>query len=83
MSSDAAAATDLGGSLRRVCGAFITTPQFLLLGLQAKDGGAVPKATPASWSYQAMCSKVAALPMSDKLSVTCTEGQPLTVNVTP
>jgi len=83
LSSDAAAATDLTGSLRRVCGAFITTPQFLLLGLQAKDGSEVPKATPANYSYQTLCTKVAALPLSDKLSVTCTDGQPLTVNVTP
>ena len=83
LTSDAAAAADLSGSLRRVCGAFISTPQFLLLGLQAKDGSEVPKATPANYSYQTLCSKVAALPLSDKLSVTCTDGQPLTVNVTP
>jgi len=46
-------------------------------------GRAIPSATPDSASYQALCAKVAALPLSDKLSITCTSGQPLTVNVSP
>jgi len=83
LSSDANAVPDLPGSLRRICGAMITTPQFLLLGVQPKDASEVPKATPPSATYQAVCSKVAALPLSDKLSITCTDGQPLTVNVAP
>jgi hypothetical protein len=83
LASDANAAVDLGGSLRKVCGAMIATPQFLLLGIEPKDGNEVPSATPTAASYQTLCSKVAALPLSDKLSVTCTSGQPLTVNVTP
>jgi hypothetical protein len=83
LASDANAAVDLGSSLRKVCGAMITTPQFLLLGVEPKDGSEVPSATPAASSYQTLCSKVAALPLSDKLSVTCTDGQPLTVNVAP
>ena len=83
LSSDANALVDLSSSLRRVCGAMITSPQFLLLGVQPKDSSAVPRATPDSASYQALCSKVAALPLSDKLSITCTSGQPLTVNVSP
>jgi len=83
LSSDANAAVDLSGSLRKVCGAMIATPQFLLLGVQPKDGSEIPGATPTTASYEALCSKVAALPLSDKLSVTCTSGQPLTVNVTP
>lgn len=83
LSSDANAVPDLPGSLRRVCGAMITTPQFLMLGVQPKDATEVPKATPPSATYQAVCSKVAALPAFDKLSITCTDGQPLTVNPAP
>ena len=83
LSTDANAVIDLSGSLRRVCGAMITSPQFLLLGIQPADATEVPSATPAAATYQAICSKVAALPLSDKLSVTCTSGQPLTVNVAP
>jgi len=83
LTSDANAVPDLGGSLRRVCGAMIATPQFLMLGVQPKDASEVPAATPDSASYQAICTKLAALPMSDKLSVTCTSGAPLTVNVAP
>jgi hypothetical protein len=84
LTSDAALVPDLNGSLRRVCGAMITTPQFLMLGVQPKDGSTVPAATPDSAGYDALCSKVAALPLSDaKLSITCTSGSPLTVNVKP
>jgi len=83
LSSDANAIVDLSASLRRACGAMISSPQFLLLGIQPKDASTVPSATPESASYQALCSKVAALPLSDKLSITCTSGEPLTVNVTP
>src|SRR6185369_12314229 len=82
LTSDAALVPDLNGTLRRVCGAMIATPQFLMLGIKPKDGSTVPAATPVSASYDAFCSKVAALPM-DKLSVTCTSGSPLTVNVKP
>jgi hypothetical protein len=83
LNSDANALVDLSASLRKVCGAMITSPQFLLLGVQPKDGSQVPSATPAASSYQTLCSKVAALPLSGKLSITCTSGQPLTVNVIP
>ena len=82
-SSDANAVPDLGGSLRKICGAMITSPQFLMLGVQPKDATSVPKATPTSASYQTLCSKVAAGPLPSKLSVTCTSGQPLTVSVAP
>ena len=83
LASDAHAAVDLSGSLRRVCGAMIATPQFLMLGIQPKDASAIPSATPVTSSYQTLCSKVAALPLPDKLSLTCASGQPLTVNVSP
>lgn len=83
LDADASTVPDLDGSLRQVCGAMITSPQFLLLGIQPKDGSEVPAQTPAAYSYETLCLRVAALPMADKLSVTCASGLPLTVNVAP
>ncbi len=83
MDADPTTLADLNGTLRQVCGAMITSPQFLMLGVQPKDGTDVPALTPTVNSYQTLCTAVAALPLSDKLSITCTSGQPLTVNVTP
>jgi hypothetical protein len=80
--SDASTIPDLNGTLRRICGAMIASPQFLLTGLQPKDGTEVPAQTPTTYSYQNMCTQLAALPLTG-LSVTCTSGQPLTVNISP
>jgi len=83
LDADAASVPDLNASLRQVCGAMITSPQFLLLGVQPKDSTEVPALTPAAYSYQTLCTQLAGLPLGDKLSVTCTSGSPLTVNATP
>lgn len=48
-----------GGNLRRVCAALLGSPQFLLQGIAGK-GGDVPKLTPASASYDAVCAELAA-----------------------
>ncbi len=56
-------------TLRELCGAFVNTPQFLLAGIAGR-GGEVPKLTPASASYAAVCTDVAAhVP-----GATCTAG---------
>jgi hypothetical protein len=60
----------------------IASPQFLLTGLQPKDGSTVPAQTPATYSYQTMCTSLAALPLSG-LSIACTSGQPLAVTIKP
>ena len=83
LDADASTVPDLGGSLRAACGAMITSPQFLLLGVQPKDSTDIPAQTPAPYTYQSLCTKLATLPLGDKLSVTCTSGSALTVNVTP
>ncbi len=80
--ADASTIQDLNGTLRRVCGAMIASPQFLLTGVQPPDGTEVPAQTPAAYSYQAMCTQLAALPLPG-LTVTCASGQPLTVNIKP
>ena len=45
--------------LRQVCGALVGTPQFLLAGIAGR-GGALPKLTPTSAQYDAVCADVAA-----------------------
>jgi hypothetical protein len=82
LEADAKSLPDLDASLRRVCGVMVASPQFLMLGLEAKDGSDVPAQTPAKYSYQTLCTQLATVPLS-KLSVTCTSGSPLTVNVKP
>jgi hypothetical protein len=41
--------------LRRVCGAFLATPQFLLQGLVPRDSRGAPRLTPPSASYDTAC----------------------------
>ncbi len=46
-------------NLRKVCGALLESPQFLLQGIAGK-GGERPKLTPAAASYEAVCGDLAA-----------------------
>ena len=45
--------------LRRVCGALVESPQFLLQGIAGR-GGDLPKLTPADVGYDAVCADLAA-----------------------
>lgn len=83
LEDDASTIAEFETSLRRVCGALLATPQFLMTGLQPKDvdPSLVPTLTPAKFSYDAMCTQLATVALPDKLSVTCSPGQALTVNV--
>ena len=45
-------------NLRRVCAALLESPQFLLQGVAGR-GGEVPKLTPATASYDAVCANLA------------------------
>lgn len=83
LASPASSVADLNGSLRRVCGAMISSPQFLMLGVQAKDGSTVAAAVPAAYNYDAFCTKLAAVSLPDNLTISCTSGSALTVNVKP
>ncbi|MEO8844713.1 MAG: hypothetical protein ABI591_24185 [Kofleriaceae bacterium] len=55
----APASTITAPVLRQVCGALVGTPQFLLSGI-AGHGGTLPKLTPATAQYLAVCTEVAA-----------------------
>jgi hypothetical protein len=55
-------------ALRRLCGAIVGSPQFLLQGMAGR-GGERPKLTPANVDYAAVCSDLAT-----RINVTCEGG---------
>jgi hypothetical protein len=64
--------------LRRVCGALLGSPQFLLQGIAGR-GGPRPMLTPVSAGYEAVCDGLAASDIGTPgLTVTCT-GSALTL----
>jgi hypothetical protein len=65
---------DAQGALRRVCGAFISTPQFMLMGIAPADASQVPEMTPPSASYASACVRLAAVSLPAGLSVSCSGG---------
>jgi len=54
---DAPASGVSAANLRRVCGALVESPQFLLQGIAGR-GGDAPKLTPATASYDAVCTEL-------------------------
>ena len=72
VSLDADAATLDDASLRRACGALLSSPQFLLGGLVPKDTTSVPMLSQKVAGYGTMCQAIAAASLPDGLSVTCT-----------
>ncbi|MCB9559806.1 MAG: hypothetical protein H6709_04940 [Kofleriaceae bacterium] len=49
--------TDLEARLRVLCGALLSSPQFLLSGAAGR-GGEVPALTPPAWRFDAVCADV-------------------------
>ncbi len=56
---DAPAMGVSAATLRRVCGALVESPQFLMAGIGGR-GGDAPKLTPATATYDAVCTDLAA-----------------------
>lgn len=56
--SDKVAGDDAAARLRRVCGALVSTPQFLLGGLVAPDRQSTPMLTPGGVSYGPQCETI-------------------------
>ena len=56
--TDKIGSKDGAGRLRRVCGALVSTPQFLLGGVVPSDRQSTPALTPASVTYPAMCAAI-------------------------
>jgi hypothetical protein len=67
------AATAHEAGLRRLCGVLIASPQFVLGGIAAPDGEAIPTLTPSEADYAAICAELARRPLPP-LTVTCGEG---------
>ena len=74
-----AAGADLEARLRLVCGALLSSPQFLLGGQSSQIASPLPKLTAPELGFDPLCSAVAGRPLPEKLTVTCSDGH-LTVN---
>jgi hypothetical protein len=68
----ASAVTGLEDKTRRVCGAIVSSPQFLLAGLAAQTAPPVPKLTPEAYRFGAVCPVVAGRGLGGGLTMTCT-----------
>ncbi len=70
-------------NLRRVCGALVESPQFLLQGIAGR-GGDAPKLTPATASYDAVCTELATTGIGvSGRAVTCAPAVTLVLARTP
>lgn len=69
--------SDLEPALRRVCGAFLASPQFLLGGAMPADTRDVPALTPAEHGSDAVCADAAsrAASLGIPFAVTCAGGK--------
>jgi len=74
--SDKVAGDDVAARLRRVCGALVSTPLFLLAGVVPPDRQSTPMLTPAGVSYEAQCEILRAAFAAANLgfSLQCTGG---------
>jgi hypothetical protein len=76
---DAAASTIDETKLRKLCGVLLQSPQFLMQGM-AGQGGDVPRLTPATASYDAVCASLAGkdIGLTGQV-ISCVPGAPLTL----
>jgi hypothetical protein len=59
--------TGLEGRLRRACGVFVSTPEFMLGGTTPPDTREAPKLTPVEHSYEASLTSIASLLSSRRI----------------
>ncbi len=74
-----AGATGLEAKARRVCGALMSSSQFLLGGHAPQAGVPVPRLTPPEASHATVCAALAGRPLPEGLVVSCADGA-LTIN---
>jgi hypothetical protein len=79
VSTRAADVTDLEGGLRRVCGAIMSSPQFLLAGQSSQKPAGAPLLVAPDASFDAVCTRLAAFTLPGNLTVTCSPGS-LSIN---
>ena len=58
MEDPVSSVADLSSPTRTLCGALLSSPQFLLGGFAAPDGEIEPALTPAAASYDAVCERI-------------------------
>ena len=58
VSLDGAPTVDIEPSLRLVCGAYVSSPQFLLAGVPSEDAAEVPRLVAAEDGFAAVCEDV-------------------------
>jgi len=71
LDSPANGVSDLEASTRLFCGALLSSPQFLMTGLETVPGGDVPSLTPTDYQYSNICSGVSTAGLSHDLSISC------------
>jgi hypothetical protein len=74
LDTPASGVSDLDTKLRQVCGVLMSSPQFLLGGQSAQAAPPVPLLTPTETAFEAVCARVAALPLTGGLHVSCAAG---------
>jgi hypothetical protein len=79
LDEDGNSLSDPAGSLRKICGVLVSSPQFLLAGLTPPDSRAVPMLTPVSANYASICRQVAAT-LPPTLKLTCSADGSLSLN---
>jgi hypothetical protein len=80
LDADASTLADANVALRRTCGVMIGSPQALTSGIAPPDSTVVPKLTPKTALYGALCAPLESMTLPDGLSVTCNGDEPLTIN---
>lgn len=70
LDADASTLPEPDTSLRRVCGALVSSPQFLMIGVPPVDSLEVPSLTPADAAYGSLCEKLRSIELPGYI-VTC------------
>jgi hypothetical protein len=73
-SPPSALGADPTAPLRRVCGALLSSPQFLMGGIAPVDHEQAPTLTPPSSRYRTVCQQIADTGLTDGLKLVCNEG---------
>jgi hypothetical protein len=81
LDDDLSTLSNPNGSLRRLCGVFVSSPQAVTTGLVPPDTFEVPALTPLAASYGSLCSKLEPLTLADGITVSCAGDSGLTVVV--
>lgn len=74
LTAPTSAVAELEDRTRALCGALLSSPQFLLTGVAPADGAYVPTLTPEAFRYPAVCARVASRDLGGGLVATCSGG---------